>query len=89
MRKSNTNSGRNLNSKWKVGAHHALYSVDGTFYNMLRRFPGALFDSKGYILFKTQTEFNLYLVMHFYHSSDKINCPKGISSLPAYKRVLK
>src|SRR5580692_1594148 len=35
-------SGKRLNEEWKVGALHALYRKDGTWYNLLERFPGAL-----------------------------------------------
>lgn len=49
--------GRQLNQKWHVGARHALYHEDGHFYERLTRFPGALFDSKGYVLFRTEQEF--------------------------------
>ena len=45
-------TGRNLNEKWKVGAKHALYHKDGTWYERLEKFPGALFDPYGYILFE-------------------------------------
>ncbi len=45
-------TGRDLNEKWKVGAKHALYHRDGTWYECLEKFPGALFDPHGYILFK-------------------------------------
>ena len=46
-------TGRNLNEKWKVGAKHALYHKDGTWYERLEKFTGALFDPYGYILFET------------------------------------
>ena len=50
-------NGEMLNREWKVGARHALYHKDGTFYENLERFPGALFDPDGYILFKTQDDY--------------------------------
>src|SRR5687768_16085757 len=40
-----------LARRWKVSVRHALYHRDGTWYNNLRRFPGALFDPHGYVVF--------------------------------------
>lgn len=52
-----SNSGRNLNREWKIGAQHCLYHIGGRFYERLERFPGALCNPNGYILFKTKQEF--------------------------------
>lgn len=46
-------TGRRLNEKYKVGAVHSLYRENGYWYHALDKFPGALFDAKGYVLFKT------------------------------------
>ena len=75
--------GKQKNEEWKVGARHALFSRDGAWYENLERFPGALFDPKGYILFKTE---------HEYRNSPRVRIGKktnvrgGISSLPGYVR---
>ncbi len=52
-----TDTGKNLNKRWNVGAQHALYHKDGTWYQILERFPGALFDHNGYVLFNTKEQF--------------------------------
>src|SRR5262249_18262582 len=52
-----TNFGRVLNEEWKVGARHALYHKDGTWFMELERFPGAYFDPNGYVLFRTRDEY--------------------------------
>ncbi len=73
-----------LNRRWKIGARHSLYHKDGTWYHQLTRFPGALCDPFGYILFCTESEFK--------------NCPKlrinqdvgvmgHISEISGYVRV--
>src|SRR5437899_12286442 len=49
--------GAYLNDLWSVKAAHALYIHDGHWYHQLRRFPGALFDRNGYILFATEKEY--------------------------------
>ena len=77
-------TGRALNERWKVGAIHALYHNEGTFYENLNRFPGALFDPNGYVFFATEKEYehNSYL-----HIGEKLNVPMGISTIPGYVRV--
>lgn len=77
-------SGRQLNALWGVGARHALYNRDGCWYNNLERFPGALFDPQGYILFETE---EAYRNSRHLRISQKTNVPKGISSIPGYVRM--
>ena len=73
--------GKQLNDEWKVGARHALFSRDGTWYENLERFPGALFDSKGYVVFKTEHEYrNTPHVL----IGKKTNVRGGIASLSGY-----
>ena len=49
--------GAMLNHKWGVNAKHALYRDDGRWYHVLEKFPGALFDSHGYVFFKPKAIF--------------------------------
>lgn len=76
-------SGRYLNDLWAVGALHALYNREGTWYNNLERFPGALFDPDGYVLFKTRDE---YRQCSYLNIGKETNVPKGIHSIPGYVR---
>lgn len=78
-----TNYGRFLNEEWGVGARHALYHKDGNFYMPLQRFPGAYFDPRGYVLFKTDQEF---LNSPYLKVGDRVNVPGGLSSVPGYVR---
>jgi len=78
-----TNSGRRLNREWAVDANHALYHKDGTFYENLERFPGALFDLNGYVLFKTLEE---YESCPYLDRGEKLNIRGGISKMPGYIR---
>ena len=59
-----------LNEAWGVGAIQVRYSDDGHWYATLARFPAALFDAHGYILFATEQE---------YRSSPHLNIGKQIS----------
>ncbi len=49
--------GEDLNEKYRIGAAHALFSKDGTFYMELDRFPGALIDKNGFVLFKKDSDY--------------------------------
>ncbi len=78
--------GAYLNDLWGVKAAHALYIHDGHWYHQLRRFPGALFDRNGYILFATEKEYraNPHLSI-----GKQISIRKpGISAIPGYVRVV-
>jgi len=77
--------GRILNQRWNVGAKHALFHRDGFWYHRLERFPGAYFDSAGYIMFNTEEE---------YESSPHLSIgktvyikPGNIRFVPGYKKV--
>jgi 5-methylcytosine-specific restriction protein A len=75
--------GKQLNKEWEVGARHALFSRDGTWYENLERFPGALFDPSGYVLFKNEEEY--YNDPHI-KVGKKTNVRGGIASMPQYVR---
>jgi len=77
-------SGHRLNVLWGVNARHALYREDGRWYHHLERFPGALFDRNGYVLFRTETA---YLTSPYLRRGVEVNIPGGISNMPAYVRV--
>lgn len=81
-------TGRQLNTRWRVGAAHALYREDGTWYHVLKRFPGALFDAHGYILFGDRTALLNCPGLAMGEDKNWINFPNGISGLPGYTRVL-
>jgi len=79
-----TGSGRVLNEKWGIGAAHALYHKDGSWFNVLERFPGALCDPKGYVLFATRHE---YENSPHVKVGQQTNVPGGIRSLSSYIRM--
>jgi len=84
IRSPRTDSGKRLNALWNVGARHALYHKDGCYFNRLVRFPGALFDPNGYVMFETEDE---YLHSPYLQIGQQLNIPTGISRLPGYKRA--
>jgi len=77
-------SGKMLSRKWGVAVRHALYHKDGHWYNNLERFPGALFDPNGYVVFNTEKE---YRKCPYLSIGKETNVPRGISDLPGYKRM--
>jgi 5-methylcytosine-specific restriction endonuclease McrA len=71
-----------LNKTWAVGAVQARYSDDGHWYAALSRFPAALFDANGYILFETERE---YRSSPHLSIGKQISVPRpGISAIPGY-----
>lgn len=74
-----------LNEIWGVGAAQARYSDDGHWYAALKRFPAALFDPHGYVLFETEEEYRRSPHLRI---NKQISVPKpGISAIPGYVRV--
>ncbi len=78
--------GPRLNEAWGVGAAQARYSHDGHWYATLGRFPAALFDAHGYVLFATE---EAYLSSPHLNIGKQISVPQpGISGIPGYVRVV-
>ena len=86
MRKNKSNSGKKLNIKWNIGARHCLYHVDGRFYERLERFPGALCDPGGYVLFKSQEDFENCPYLRINEKVNVKNSIGDISVMPGYIR---
>jgi 5-methylcytosine-specific restriction protein A len=77
-------TGKQLNRDWEVWALHALYRRDGTWYNLLDRFPGALFDTNGYIPFQTRDDFNKFRQRRGVSGRKQIYVQGGIAGHPDY-----
>src|SRR3954467_13652907 len=70
-----------LNEAWSVHAVQTRYSDDGHWYATLARFPAALFDARGYVLFATEEEYRASPI----RIGKEISVPKpGISAIPGY-----
>ena len=76
--------GRALNKQWGIGAKHALYSEDGTWYHRLTAFHGALIDAYGYILFATEQE---YLQCQALRIGKQVRVLGGIAQIDGYIRI--
>jgi len=77
-------SSKYLAQLWGVNAAHSLYHKDGTCYDLLERFPGALFDANGYVLFPDKNDYRSCLYLRI---TQELNVPDGIASIPGYKRM--
>jgi hypothetical protein len=78
-----SNFGAQLNEEWKIGARHALFRKTGDWYVLLQKFPGALCDKNGYILFKSESD---YRSCPYLKIGKEISVPFGISKIPGYIR---
>ncbi len=82
--KLHRNEAARLKEKWGVNAVEVHYREIGNWYVRLKRFPAALFDRNGYILFPTE---EAYLKPSPYiYIGKQTGVPKGISAIPGYVR---
>ena len=75
-----------LMREWGVHIEQAKYSHDGHWYSLLTKFPAALVDQTGYLIFETEREFreSPHLAL-----GKQISVKKpGISGVPGYIRML-
>ncbi len=74
---------RKLAKHWGVRVKHALYHKDSNWYHLLTDFPAALFDPKGYVIFKTE---NAYRNCKALRITKAIHVNDGISTIAGYVR---
>lgn len=87
---SRTGTGEEYNRKWGIGAKQARYHKDGHFYGLLERFPAALCDPQGYVLFQTKEEYQRLDPDYLGLGEKKCNVrdrAAGISGIPGYIKV--
>jgi len=83
-----TNSGERLLKQWKIPAVQARYHRGGKFFMPLERFPGALCDPDGYVVFRSREEYTSSdrLRVSNTREGDRLNVTGGgISRLPGYR----
>ena len=76
--------GRDLSRKYGVYAKQSRYRETGDFYECLTQFPGALWDTDGYVLFETKEH---YSRSPYLQIGIKLHVPGGIAAMPSYTRV--
>jgi hypothetical protein len=70
--------------KWALPVREAHFHREGTFYEHLSQFPGALCDTNGYVLFDSKEEYEKCPKLEL---KKKANVPEGIVSIPGYQTV--
>jgi len=81
----NRDKATRLKTEWGVDAAQVRYREIGNWYATLSRFPAALFDAHGYVLFETEDD---YRTSPYLQIGKELSVPKGISTLPGYVRVV-
>jgi hypothetical protein len=76
--------GDDLIKKWGVNAVQGRFHREGTFYEHLTRFPAALIDPRGYIVFETEEDLRKSPRIKL---GKKLNVRGGISTIPGYEKV--
>ena len=76
-------TGESLNRRYRLGARHALYHKDGTFYEPLTGFPGVLCDPEGYVRFDDERSF---LSDPHLSIGQKVNIRATLRTHPRYTR---
>jgi hypothetical protein len=80
--------GSRLANEWKIPASHVLYDKNGKFYMPLERFPGALCDHNGYVLFPSERDYQQCPDVQIGSGLNiRVHIRGGISSLPGYRRM--
>jgi 5-methylcytosine-specific restriction endonuclease McrA len=75
-----------LCKEWGVQVAQGRYRETGDWYSALTRFPAALFDANGYVIFATEEE---YRNSPHISIGKQISVPEpGISAIPSYVRAL-
>jgi hypothetical protein len=78
--------GNQLIVRWKIPARQARFRRDGTWFASLTRFPAALCDCNGYVVFETAADLNRCPHINI-HPSGQITAEHGISIIPGYVKV--
>jgi len=81
MASTRSNTGRSLAKLWKLDVRHSLYRRTGDWYHQLKRFPGALLDENGYVIFETKEAYRSCPALRI---KQDVAVPGGISTVPGY-----
>jgi predicted HNH restriction endonuclease len=81
MASTRSNTARSLVKLWKLDVRHALYRQTGDWYHQLERFPGALLDENGYVIFETEEAYRSCQELRI---RQDVSVPGGISAIPGY-----
>ena len=81
---SDNQRAKELVTRWGLSVRHALYRETGNWYHQLHRFPGALLDADGYVIFESEQAFRTCPQLQV---RKQVSAPKGIKAVPGYVYV--
>jgi hypothetical protein len=84
-----TNSGRKVQREWSIPALQTRFHKNGNFYMPLTKWPGALADPAGYIVFQNEDDLKKCPTFCYYGLGSvnlRIGMRGGIAQLPNYVR---
>jgi len=76
---------KDLAKHWGLSVRHALYRKTGNWYHQLSKFPGALLDANGDVIFDTEHAFRTCPQLQI---GKQVGAPHGIKVIPGYVHVL-
>jgi hypothetical protein len=81
-----TDSGEHVRQQHRIPAAQVRYHWDGSFFMPLEKFPGALADRSGYVIFATSEEYsrNRHLDHRGSPKNPRLGVRGGISRMPSY-----
>jgi hypothetical protein len=83
-------NGKLLAKRHGLEVKHSLYRKLGNWYHILKKFPGVLFDSHGYLIFETQEEFEKFVIaghengVRQYFETNTLTIKNGIKNVIGY-----
>jgi hypothetical protein len=84
-------TGKELAMRWGLRVQQALYRKTGDWYHQLRKFPGALLDADGYVVFENAEAFKACPQLQIGKDPTRhggwVAAANGIKAIPAYVYV--
>jgi hypothetical protein len=81
-------TGKEIAKRWGLNVQQALYRKTGDWYHQLTKFPGALLDSDGYIIFESEEAFRACSQLRIGKNPRRhggwVSAPLGIKAIPGY-----
>ena len=82
--------GKQLAASWGLDVKQPLYRRTGDWYHQLKRFPGALLDADGYLIFENEEAFKscpqLRMGKDPQRNGGWVSAPDGVKAIPGYIR---
>ena len=83
--------GKDLAKRWGLKVQQALYRKTGDWYHQLKKFPGALLDAEGYVIFEREELFKACPQLQIGKDPTRhggwVSASPGIKAIPGYVNV--